>query len=505
MTDSGRENTLGIKSRDPQDGSGEPELERQRRIAAMRAMSRQEDQTQVSAVSKPAISDATRQPRRSRWLLPIALGLIALVVGGSITGSLIASKRWTREQSTTPSLHAIDLSSASLYCPQAPVWAPDGRYLAVVGSDVNCMRSNAATTPQPLIGIFDVSTGKLQRLITIKDVLAQHRLVGAVSAIAWSPDSKTLALFGVVLPTSIIGVNHPALILYSMNNAGNNPPQAIIAPLRTQPSPGVPERLEVWNLRTMAAQPAIDDALPPALTYRWTADGQIVPSQSFPSDAARMTGRIASSGAFTFWQAGELVPMALQAGRYDASSSQEPAAVFFTSQPVLWSPDSQYVVFGIGIGGPVVYSAPPTPGLSCPDPGGSKPAPCLPQALPLPDRALAAIIKAVEKGETLTPTDGSTTLVNWPEVPVAWSPNGKYLLTILPGSEEHDGAIKTTVTVFDTKTGNALKQFQQRIGTSGAPCGNTVYPAWSPTGVQIALSQCSTDSIILWDTHNLSA
>jgi len=147
--------------------------------------------------------------------------------------------------------------------------------------------------------------------------------------------------------------------------------------------------------------------------------------------------------------------------------------------------------------------------MTCPtpDPNQSQDIPCPSRALPQPDPAFAAVVAATLKGESFTFTGQSGNLVttsSWPEVPIAWSPNGKYLLTILPGDEEHDKVDQTTVTVFETVTGKAVKQYQQKIPVSGASC-SSVYPAWSPNGARIALAQCSTDSIILWNGGDLPA
>ncbi|HET9981666.1 MAG TPA: WD40 repeat domain-containing protein, partial [Ktedonobacterales bacterium] len=184
-----------------------------------------------------------------------------------------------------------------------------------------------------------------------------------------------------------------------------------------------------------------------------------------------------------------------------------PTGVFFSASPVLWSPDGRYVVSGVSMGGPVIFSKPPTATLTCPSPDQyqSEIIPCPPNALPQPDPAFAAVASATLKGESFTFTgqNGSpVTTSDWPEVPVAWSPNGKYLLTILPGDEEHDKVDQTTVSVFDTASGKAIKQYQQKIPASGASC-SSVYPAWSPNGARIALAHCSTDSIILWNSGDL--
>ncbi|MGE5334833.1 MAG: hypothetical protein ACM3N4_09060 [Nitrososphaerota archaeon] len=444
-------------------------------------------------------SAAAHDERHSGWRRVILAGLIMLVIAGGFTGYLLTSRPNTHKPVT---VHVIDLNASKLYCSHAPVWSPDGRYLAVIALDVRCGEQNSSTTPDQFIAIFDTTTGKLAHLIRVKDMMDQLKVRGQISAISWSPDGKMLAVFGPTLPTSTIGVNQQALILYPTTDTGAAP-RLISASTRSDPT-----RIPVWNVRQMAAGPVIGGKLPPALTYRWTGDGHIVTGQPLSAGVGGLTGRSASGSDLTFWQAGKFLPAAVQHGRYDISSSHEPTAVFFASSRVLWSRDGQYVVYGVGLGGPVAYLVPKDRAVTCQGTVLSQIVPCPSIAippLPLADEASVKVLKAVERGEILTSSDGGTTVMNWPEVPIVWSPNGKYLMTILPGDEERDRVNKTVVTIFDTITGNPVRQFQRESGTDGAVCGYAVRLAWSPTGTQIAMSQCSSDSIILWDTHNTLA
>lgn len=467
--------------------------ERQHRIEAIGAMSQQGEQpTQM-------VTPMDRPPRNMMQLAII--GLVVLIIVGSVTGYLILSRSKQPTNTQKPAaVYAIDLGANKLYCAQTPVFSPDGHRIAIIASDVRCIEPNNTATPDQYVGVFDVATGKPLQIIPLKDMLAQRQLVGRVNAIAWSPDSKSLAIFGPVLPTATIGVNKSALILYPTTDPGATP-RVIIAP----PLPN-PYQVQVWNLRTLSAGPTLDISLAPALTYRWTADGHIVPDQPFSTHAGTVTGRSAINGSFTFWQSGIVAPASVQDGHY-VTGSDTPSAIFFASAPVLWSPDSRYVVSGIGIGGPVAFSTPRVPALTCPGPDLSQAISCPSQAISLPDPALAAVVKATMQGETITftpPGGDQTTLSSWPAVPVAWNPDGKYLITILPGNEEYQGAKKLTMTVFNTLTGNPVKQFQQDIAPGKAACYGGLL-SWSPTGARIALAQCSTDSIILWNADSLSA
>lgn len=509
MTDSKQESSTDTGISRADDGLNVEEQERQQRVEAIHALSGENAQTLV-AVSGAAnnMSAPADGQQRNGWRLAVLIGLVALVIAGSVTGYLVLSRSKQPASAQKPTaVHAIDLSASKLYCPQMPVWSPNGRQVAIVAKDVRCIEQNSTTAAEQSIAIFDVTTGKPQRIIGVKDALEQHKLSGEVNTIAWSPDGKTLAMFGPVSSASVNGANQPALILYPTTTDQQATSRVIIAP----PQPN-PDGTQVWNLHTMSAGPVIDAALAPALTYHWTADGHIASGQPFSSEADASTGRSANGDSVTFWQAGRLDALSAIDGQYTnqhytTTGVVKPTGVFFSASPVLWSPNGQYVVAGVGIGGPVAYSTPPTSTLTCPGPDLSQVTPCPPNALPQPDPTFAAVVTATLKGEPFTYTDQNgnpATTSSWPEVSVAWSPNGKYLLTILPGNEERDGAKNVTATVFDTTTGSPAKQFQQNIPPGKAACYGGV-PVWSPDGARIAIFQCSSDSIILWDAHGLSA
>lgn len=498
-------NIIGGESDEADNALDAPERERQQRVEALHTLLGENAQPSATARVDGGTNVVASDQRRTNWRRASLIGLVALVIVGSVTGYLLVQRSRSQVITQKPAaVQAINLRANNLYCPQTPVWTPDGRQIAIIASDVRCIEPNNTATPDQYIGIFDVTTGKPQRIVDVKNVLAHYQLSGSVSAISWSTDGKTLAIFGPVLATSTIGVNRSALVLYPTTNQQATA-RVIIAP----PQPD-PYRLQVWNLHTLSAGPAIDSSLASALTYRWTADGHIVPDRPFPADASGATDRTTSTGDFTFWQAGYLAAWSIIDGHYTnihttPNGVVKPTGVFFSALPVLWSPDGQYVVSGISISGPVAFSTPPASTLTCPSP--RQDIPCPSQSLPQPDPAFAAVVKATLNGEQFTFTTQSgnqATGSNWPQVSVAWSPNGKYLLTILPGNEERDGAKKMTATVFDTTTGDPIKQFQQDIPPGKAACYGGA-PVWSPDGARIVIFQCSSDSIVLWDAHSLSA
>lgn len=474
------------------------ERERQRRIEALSAlgqvhMAQSPDTTTSSPNSHRQLTARGNKlpPTGSvSWRLAIVIVLIVLVlVGGGSAGYLLLSRphKAAKNGNVIPSTLSIDLSDSNLYCPQDSVWSPDGRQLAVLVADLTCQEAAYQSSPTGAkVAIFDTISGKLIQILTIADVLSAHHLTGQFGAMSWTPDGQSLAVFVQDAYSSATMTNNEALILYPTTTTSSHTPRLISAlqpPLTQQ----MTTQDLVWNLHTSSGGPVIPPELPAALTYRWTADGHIAADQPLPSDVSTPTGRIAASGAFSLWQNGQIVPEALNQGHF-YPAHQKPAAEFFVSTPVLWSPDGQYVVFGLSLGGPVAVT---------------QSASVEARALPMPDQAFSEIVQAVDQGEILTEPDG-TAIPDWTSVPVQWSPKGKLLLTILPGNEHHQGSANTTMTVYSTASGQAIKQYRQADNRDSS-CGPGFLPGWSPTGRQIALAQCGTDTITIWNTADLSS
>jgi WD40 repeat protein len=435
-----------------------------------------------------APDDSPAPTRGDSWRRVVLLSLIVLVIAGGSAGYLLLSRqhKTVKSGSAIPSTLTIDLSDSNFYCPQASAWSPDGRQLAVLVADITCREAAYQASPTSAkIAIFDTASRKLLQTITVADVLNERHLTGLFSAMAWTPDGQSLAVFVQDAYSSVTTTNTEELILYPTATP-SQAPRLISAP---QPllTPQLTTQVLVWNLHTSGAGPVIAPELPAALTYRWTADGHIVADQAIPADVSAPTGRVSESGSFSLWQNGQIVPEALNQGHY-YPADQKPAAEFFTSAPALWSPDGQYVVFGLSLGGPVAITQPAS--------GAA-------HAMPMPDQAFSAVVKAVDQGETLTESDG-TAIPDWTSVPVQWSPNGKFLLTILPGNEHRQGSANTTLTVYSTASGQAVKQYRQADNRDSS-CGPGFLPGWSPTGRQVALAQCGIDSITIWNTSDLSS
>ena len=430
------------------------------------------------------------------WRRIVLLGAVVVVLLGGALGYLVVFRphQPVRPAKTSAAPLTLDLETANLYCPQAFAWSHDGREMAVLGADITCREQAYEGSPQGLkVGVLDTRTGALTQTLNISAPLEQQGLVTTiVSAIAWAPDDSALTVFTADAYSAATQTDNEALIVYPLKTTGRAP-QVLFAP---QPQNVQPI---VWNLHTMKAGPTIDANLPPALTYRWTADGHIVADQSLPTATATPTGRITSNNSFSVWQDGQIVPEKVNHSHL-TPAGQPPEAEFFMSSPVLWSPDQQFVTFGLRLGGPVSVTRAASNAPVCVSPG--QPRDCLQPLLPRPDAAFDAVLKTAEQGETLTEFNG-TSIQNWPSVPVQWSPNGKYLLTLLPGDEQREHFTTTTATVFDVATGKQVKHYQLKNSQATASCGMSAPLAWSPAGGQIALAQCTPDTITILSTQGL--
>lgn len=481
----------------------EPEQERQRRIEALSALGQSDVAPSSDSATFSGRNDAPASTRRAAWRRVVLLGLVVLViVGGGSAGYLLLSRQHKTVQrgNAIPATVTIDLDAANLYCPSAYAWSHDGREIAVLATDITCREPRFDGSPQVTkVGIVDARTGKLVQMPTFMDMFdQQHLSVGSIDAVAWAPDDSALILFFLNVYAPATHTDDEALLIYPLKGKDNTP-HLLFAP---QPfTPQLTTQDLVWNLHTMSAGPVVSPVLPAALTYRWTADGHIVSDQPLPTDTAGPTGRAASNNSFSMWQNGQIVPVNLDP-RHPRLFGQAPTSEFFESSPVLWSPDGQFVAFGLRLDAPVTVSQAASGALLCDSQG--RPSGCLPRLLSPPDAAFASVLKAAVNGETTTASDGKA-FPNWPSVPVQWSPDGTMLLTILPGNEEHENATGASLTVFSAATGKPIKTYRIGDGQPGVNCGIDELVGWSPTGSELAMGLCGAHTLTVLSTQGLNA
>lgn len=490
-------------SPDEQSAAHTTDQQHAERIAALSRLAAANDATSTPSepahrLERPLAGRSPRIPFRAIALV----SLVVLVVGVGFAAVTLSRAGSHLHDASLPAIITLDLQAAHLTCPAALAWSPDGARLAAWGSSSTCEQG------QPLsVVLYDAHTGHQQRIINLADFFAAHNLMATISALTWSPDGRALIAQADLAPSQRGDSFRQALLVFPLN--GDAP--RLSAPIT--PSQVAPV---LWNVSTVSAS-AVSAALPSALTYEWTAQGSIVPAQTFPqivssggapsSASSAFTGRPAPHNGFSFWQNGQIAPIwpANPTGGVP-DKSRPPAAAQFTSSPILWSPDGQWLSFAPHLQSVVAMRTPPTPPAPA-DPllclALNLPASCQPAVVPLPDAATAEVLRAVQRPVPFALPDG-TALADYRGAALTWSPNGKLLATILP-PDQFSGVTtlaRTTVTVFNATTAGALARLRYSCPLSGGGCSTRAL-SWSPSGQQLAALDSGADLAVLWSTQQL--
>jgi hypothetical protein len=255
------------------------EQQRQQRLAALRALA-EETKPAAPAPASPAtgakVSSRLRQSSRPRWR-SLLVGLAAVVV---LSAGGVAAYRFTHRTSRPvtppiPDTITLDLAKDHLGCPNTLAWSPDGARLAVMTKTGSC--ASPLSTAVTVLAIYDARTGKLLRRFQPDSLLATLAGTGRAANAEWSPDGATLAVDAVIYPHTQDGQPSLGLLLVS---AQQGTARLIQGP-SYNPNALYPQ--VTWDVSNGQAIGAINQTAPPALTYRWTADGRIVPDQPLPS------------------------------------------------------------------------------------------------------------------------------------------------------------------------------------------------------------------------------
>nr|MBF6592543.1 hypothetical protein [Ktedonobacterales bacterium] len=310
-------------------------------------------------------------------------------------------------------------------------------------------------------------------------------------AISWSPEGTLVVLPAIATAATSASsspIAEPAAILLAVNGGRSSV-------LRATASLASPSAF-LWDVRSGTLVSQLSYPLPLALRYRCTADGGITPEQSLSvtPNASLTTGSPVSdpgSGAFSIWQQRTIRTI------YADTTGQPRDPVDIYAAPVsAWSPDGRYVAPTLVLGSaPLVGSSPValaklTPG-SCTVKGLP---PCrVGSVLSYPDRAFAQV---AARFASATPSGDGV-------VPVAWTPDGKRLATMLPGDNFSSAGTPVSVTLLDATTGNGFRRFQvlTRSETGVFPTYTDLF--WSPTGRQLAFMDTYTSTITMWGGSSL--
>jgi hypothetical protein len=366
----------------------------------------------------------------------------------------------------------LDVRQAGASCPEDVVWSPDGRQLAVLVTQGECLVRPATKTPDLML-IYDVASGQVHAQIDLAALLTPaHASIGfdadifGQSPMSWSPDGRTLAIPVLLWSADSGAPDCVGLLLVPVDGSGAN----LIVGLRTWvASPGSTvysyvTRAPIWDVATQTAVSQVALPLPPSPSYGW-----ITPTSIAPSTAA---------GAFSTWQPGVLAAIPV-----NHQNAGFPVWEYYSSSTTRWSPDdrsvaadvvTQYLV-GASQQAPVEVH-----GEMCL--GERLPLPCATTTLPAPDAAFAAVVARVRAAaESSAPPYPN-------RVPLAWRPGGGLLAAMLPGG----GGISLLNTA-DGRT-DAVAPGAGVTGLVGAP-----FFCWSPTGQQLAVITFHDDTVQVFD------
>lgn len=372
-------------------------------------------------------------------------------------------------------------------------WSPDGKTIAVVGSQHVCGVQDTSFTP-PAILFFDAASGKLLRQLAPNTILAQALFPSGSAATPpagsaggpslqvgyshplWSPTSSRLAL-----PFSAQNLSNPAAPeidgVLLLDPSGAHAQVISHALANNQSGEGI------WNMSTGAfvplspyalnAQPgnisgfAPPDLGGPALAYQWLPNGTLRPltplnSTAPPAVAAPLiVGNPAGDPVFGIWQPGTAYVNA----QGSASGLYLPGiANFQTANFAAWSPDGRYLLddafaWVYLVDGKYQYLGP----QAAHEIGTFSLA-------PMHDRALSTLLDGVRL---------STDQPNSSSYSVAWSPDGKLLaVATYEAPSDSTQPPKVSVAIYDCASGRVLV----RLSSPSVIGGTTPILRWSADG-----------------------
>ena len=462
------------------DHHDENDSTRSRRVDALHALSQRLDDS--APTTQPPSALAPKRRFSWRWRLLAALMLIALIVAGSaVYLALRPHDSTAKKQPVKPVV--IQPAADGMFCWNYVTWSPDSARIALFGHRQNCDGA-------PLLNIYDARTSKLATQLEPATLLAKALPQAGASIvyfsdIAWSPDGQRLALvFGAHGASSsskmIVGV-------LLTDTAGQH---VEVAARETADESPILHGVADLTQHTVSATPA----LPPALGYRWGANGALdseTPLSASAPPAQVTPGPVGSPNGdrFTIWQPGWLDEQTT-----DPTTGQvyNPGVYTWYSTFLAWSPDGRYLR-QLSLSGRLAPADGKQPSGATLKALNQEKSPIL----PVRDNGLKQVIDILtQNARNSLGTAGALQSV-------AWRPDGKYLATqtIATNPNGDDSAESHQVVVYECATGAIWGILHPE--TRNAAGGSTQWLRWSPNGTRILVSDPSLGALTIWGPEML--
>lgn len=515
------------------DKSGEQE--RQRRLIALHDLAQHQQAAQTDSTSAPVPQPtytSTGSQRRVRWWpVAVAAVLIVGVLAGTLAHLLPASSATSAHSPSSSRLLKIQPEGDGLQCPHDISWSPDGREIAVLGTDgqkVVDTGSAGSTCPSlaptlitqssgsahvpGLINIYDASAGRLLAQIRpdakvvptihvptayLSYAQAQDKQFGWTTNlfdvnythVLWSHDGQRLAVtFTVFVPSG------PPPADPNPENGGQPPSTpgttldgVVVFPLHG----GTPQVLTTpetstytaWNLATgtrltvpatagptgtSSATGSTTSTVLPAASYQWSADGSLV-AQPLPASTTPTQS---------------LAPV----GNPDGGTSftlWQPGLLTYTSNEYVWqtdiaawSPDDRYLIQRLAYNAPLAQDTGSTPSLPIRDTGLSA----------------ATVLARQNPFEIITPVVPAGGPSPHSGVFMAWRPDGRVLAV---DARTADGSV-VLYACASGKQDAILTPYSDNTTTTGFREGDENVLRWSPDGSRLLLLDTQLGTLTIW-------
>lgn len=449
-----------------------------------------------------------RTGRQPRWFVVSVVLALVLVAGvvlhqlGIFPGAAATSHRG-------PTGVVLALSLEELDCVQDAAWSPNGQQVASLGYRDQCP-SDAPTNynyQAGVLNIYSAATGKLVHTILLDPtVLAlpgvpappanaqptsaladTSKLVINYTNLLWSPDGKQLALtfyirrWNAAVTVEVVAFRGLVLV----NADGTNERAALINETSRQYGALRWDTTTVGALGLVAPQHSGNlVSLPPALSYSWGSDGQLIP-QGLLTSASSPTAAVGNpdgGSSFTIWQPGAIAlnPVA-----------GYPSIYTWDTSFLAWSPDGHYLIDSLRLEGIVHPVGEPNLTAAGLQAEGDEGAPNVGIRDPALQRLLTSLHASAD------PEDPSS-FIN-----VAWSPNG-HVLAAIPNEQSSNGsAFSVPVTLYDCATGKTMGTLQPQSssrsgGFANPNVGVAAWLRWSADGSQLLVYSEQLDTITVW-------